>query len=117
MRDKLLILTLGMCLSVSAAHGDDTTDREVQYLLDFVATSGCAFVRNGSEHDPEDAADHLRLKYSRGARYVNSAEQFIDRLATESSWSGKKYTVTCGGETQPSGAWLHRALDDYRQTS
>ncbi len=111
------ISVLALSLLAATALGDEQTDKEIEYLLDFVAKSGCTFVRNGSAHDPADAADHLRLKYSRGSRYVNSAEQFIDRLATASSWSGKPYTVTCAGKTEPSGEWLHRALDDYRQNS
>ena len=98
--------------TVSADAVDET---EIVYLLDFVATSGCIYIRNGDEHSSADAADHLRLKYSRGKRYVNSAEDFIDRLATESSWSGKPYTVTCDAETQTSAQWLNRALSDYRQ--
>ena len=85
-----------------------TADREIQYLFEFVADSGCSFERNGSSHDSADAADHLRLKYRRGSRYVNTAEQFIDRLASESSWTGKAYTVTCDGETRTSNRWLHR---------
>jgi len=99
----------------SAVLADAVDETEIVYLLDFVATSGCTFVRNGDEHNSPDAADHMRLKYSRGKRYVDSAEDFIDRLATESSWSGKPYTVTCDGETQTSAQWLNRALSDYRQ--
>ena len=90
-------------------------DREIQYLFEFVAGSGCRFERNGSSHDPEDAADHLRLKYRRGARYVNTAEQFIDRLASESSWSGRAYTTHCEDRAIPTGQWLHQALADYRK--
>ena len=101
-------------LFASTVMANDQTDTEVQYLLGFVENSGCTFHRNGSDHDAAGAADHLRLKYRRGGKYVNNADQFIDRLATESSWTGNKYTVTCEGETQPSGEWLHRALDDYR---
>jgi hypothetical protein len=112
---------LGLVLLTALASGrpilaDDTTEREIDYLLTFVENSGCIFVRNDTEHDAADAADHLRLKYSRGRRYVNSAEQFIDRLASESSWSGKPYTVTCDGRTETAGAWLHRALADYRES-
>ena len=98
----------------SQADVSATTEREIQYLLEFVANSGCSFERNGSVHDPEDAADHLRLKYRRGGRYVDTTEHFIDRLASESSWTGKKYTVTCEGQVIPSGQWLHQALNDYR---
>lgn len=104
-------LALLLVLPVSA---DETTDREVQHLLEFVEASGCIFMRNGSEHDAADAADHLRLKYNRGGRYVNNADQFIERLATESSWTGKPYTVTCDGQTRPSGDWLQEALEAYR---
>jgi hypothetical protein len=109
-----LILVLALALAAGRAGAADA-DTEIEYLLDFVAGSGCTFVRNGTEHDPVDAADHLRLKYRRGAKYVNSAEQFIDRLASESSWTGKSYTVTCDGKTQPTGQWLHLALEAYRQ--
>jgi hypothetical protein len=106
---------LVLLLTAASVFGDDTSAAEIAYLLEFVAESGCTFIRNGSEHDPAEAADHLRLKYSRGARYVSSAEQFIDRIASKSSWSGQPYTVNCDGSTEPSGRWLHRALDDYRR--
>lgn len=110
----IALLACGLVLTGPTVAGENA-DAEVQYLLKFVAESGCTFVRNGDDHDSADAADHLRLKYDRGGRYVNSAEQFIDRLATQSSWSGKAYTVTCQGKNQPSGEWLHRALAHYRQ--
>ena len=109
-----LLLALALALPGAATAGAET-EQEVEYLLEFVAGSGCTFVRNGDDHDSADAADHLRLKYSRGKRYAGSAEQFIDRLATESSWSGDPYTVICEGETQTSAQWLHRALAEYRQ--
>jgi hypothetical protein len=109
-----LLLALALALPGAATAGAET-EQEVEYLLVFVAGSGCIFVRNGDEHDSVDAADHLRLKYSRGKRYVGSAEQFIDRLATESSWSGDPYTVICEGETQTSAQWLHQTLAEYRQ--
>jgi len=114
-----LLLAFALALPGTAVAGAEAeqaeTEQEVEYLLEFVAGSGCTFVRNGDDHDSADAADHLRLKYNRGKRYVGSAEQFIDRLATESSWSGDPYTVTCEGKTQTSAQWLHRALAEYRQ--
>ena len=109
-----LVLTCALALPGSAV-AENTADQEIQYLLEFVSNSGCNFMRNGDDHDSADAADHLRLKYSRGKRYVNSADQFIDRLATESSWSGDAYTITCAGQTETSAEWLHRALAGYRQ--
>jgi hypothetical protein len=115
MRRYLSVLVLlAACLLSPLLGADEQLESEVAYLLEFVAGSGCDFVRNGSAHDPDEAADHLRLKYSRGKRYLSSTEHFIDRLASESSWTGKPYSVTCNGLSEPAGPWLHRALDSYR---
>ena len=111
--NRILVAVL-LAVLASSSWAADQNDQEIQYLLEYVAASGCTFHRNGSNHDSADAADHLRLKYSRGGKYVNSADQFIDRLASESSWTGRAYTVTCDGATEPSGDWLHRALAEYR---
>jgi len=99
---------------VAAASAADTTEQEIRYLLDFVSESGCTFHRNGSDYPAPEAAEHLQLKLRRGAKYADTAEHFIDRLASESSWSGNAYSVTCEGRTEASGAWLHRALGRYR---
>ncbi len=114
----LRLATILLTLFIThAAVASEQTDTEIEYVLDFVESSGCTFHRNGSDHDSADAADHMRLKYNRGKKYVGSSEQFIDRLATESSWTGRDYTVTCDGTTRPSGEWLHEALDAYRSTA
>ena len=111
-----IALLVGLCFAATASAGNAEVDTEIEYLLEYVAGSGCVFIRNGDDHDAADAADHLRLKYDRGRRYADTAEQFIDRLASESSWTGKPYSVTCGDTTEPSGDWLHRALAEYRQS-
>ena len=110
-------LLLSMLVAFSlAAHAEQDVDAEVAHLLVFVADSGCTFVRNGTEHSSQDAAEHLQMKFKRGRRYVDSAEDFINRLASESSWSGKPYTVQCGDSVEASGVWLHRELAAYRQS-
>jgi hypothetical protein len=58
----------------------------------------------------------MRLKYRRGKRYATTAELFIERLASKSSFSGKLYKIECpGGEAVPSGKWLTARLQEYRQ--
>lgn len=106
----ILLLLLPLVLPARAA----TPEQEINYLLDFVSGSGCTFIRNGTEHSAVDAADHLRMKYRRGRRYADTAEEFIENLASQSSWSGQPYEVVCDGEAQASGRWLERALADYR---
>jgi hypothetical protein len=106
----LLAVAVPCRADISAA-----TSAEINELLQQVQSSDCIFIRNGSEHDAEDAADHLRLKLKRGKKYVDTTEQFIDRLASESSWTGKPYTIRCPNEDeQLTGAWLHQLLDSIR---
>lgn len=83
----------------------------IQTLIRAVAESECEFNRNGSLHSAETAAEQLELKYSRGKRYTDSAEAFIDRLARKNSWSGQPYQLICDGETQPAGDWLTMRLE------
>lgn len=110
---RFILLTLALALP-SSAWSEADGEPEILYLLEYVADSGCTFIRNGVEHESTDAADHLHLKYQRGKRYAGTAEQFIDRLASGSSWTGKPYSVTCQGKTELSGTWLHRALEEHR---
>ena len=107
---------LFFCFACATQATADPAETEIEQLLEFVAQSGCEFERNGSSHNSVDAADHLRLKYRRGKRYVASAEEFIDRLATESSWTGRPYTVRCSGQQQLSATWLHEALEQQRSS-
>jgi hypothetical protein len=95
-----------------------TTEEEIKHLLTQVEQSNCLFIRNGTEHSAANAADHLRMKYHRGKSYVGSTEQFIDRLASTSSWTGRPYTVQCPNQDpQATREWLHELLQQYRQSS
>ena len=108
-----LLLAL-LVIYVARAETESESQVEITYLLHAVSDSGCIFTRNNEQYSAVDAADHLRLKYNRGKRYASTAEKFIDRLASESSWTGMPYTVTCQGATEPSAQWLHRTLAEYR---
>jgi Family of unknown function (DUF5329) len=88
---------------------------EIDWLIDQVADSDCTFIRNGSEHDAASAMKHLQMKRERGRRYYDNTEQFIDRIASKSSWSGKDYTIRCGTETQTAREWFTARLANYRQ--
>jgi hypothetical protein len=103
-------------LLLPAAAMADVTEDEIEYLITTVGESGCTFIRNGSRHDAGDAASHMRLKYRRGKRYATTAELFIERLASKSSFSGKPYAIKCpGSDAVPSGDWLSARLAEYRE--
>lgn len=112
----LTLSTLILCGNAQAAL-DEQGRKEVDALLAFVESSGCQFVRNGSEHSPADARKHLqkKLDYLDDKGLVDSPEDFIARAATESSMSGEPYQVNCQGQLQPSAGWLNHELDRLRQ--
>jgi hypothetical protein len=90
-------------------------EAEVEYLLTSVGSSNCVFVRNGTRHSAASAESHLRMKYGRTRRYIDNADEFITKLASESSWTGKPYTLDCPGEEeQATGTWLFERLSEYR---
>lgn len=51
------------------------------------------FVRNGDAHNCEEAVSHLRLKLGNTRNRIDTAEQFIDKVASSSSITGKPYIV------------------------
>lgn len=124
---KTLLLLVGLLLALqpfaddksgtngrseAPADGDET----IQLLIVAVETSGCTFIRNNKRHNAGDAADHLRLKLRRGGRYADTPEEFIENLASKSSWTGKPYFMDCpGSEKQPVNQWLRSRLDTIRE--
>ncbi|HEX7053643.1 MAG TPA: DUF5329 domain-containing protein [Burkholderiales bacterium] len=90
---------------------------EIGHLMGYLGGSGCRFNRNGTWYSAADAAQHLNGKYDYLLRkgLVASAEDFIDRAASESSMSGKPYQVQCGAQAAvSSGPWLRAELARYR---
>tara|TARA_B100001057_G_scaffold170348_2_gene171122 strand:- start:1326 stop:1520 length:195 start_codon:yes stop_codon:yes gene_type:complete len=58
----LLILLAG---SIATALAETAADEENRALIKAVAENRCEFNRKGSLHSAEEAAEHLKLKYSR----------------------------------------------------
>lgn len=88
---------------------------EVAHLLDYVATSGCLFERNGEWYSPAEAREHIRKKYDHFREQISTTEEFVRRSATKSLPSGRRYMVKCGGgDPLPVGDWLLRELEAYR---
>jgi hypothetical protein len=102
------------CASTGAAK-DSRMDSEIDFLLDSVVTSDCVFIRNGKKHDAIAARKHLQMKRKRGKRYFSSADEFIEKLASKSSWSGDAYLIQCGSEPQQiANDWFTALLLEYR---
>jgi len=102
----------------ASAEPDARADREIRHLLDFVSASGCTFIRNGDAHASKDAAEHLQMKYERARSRLTSAEQFIEKVASQSYLSGEQYRVQCAGRAEQATAeWLSAELATVRAAS
>lgn len=112
------LLMLGLALT-PAAHAETPANvqLEINFLLGYVEGSGCEFYRNGSWHNSKDAQVHLREKYKwlMVRNLISSSEDFIEKAATKSSFSGLAYSVTCqGAASQTSAQWLRTELARLR---
>lgn len=111
-------LMLGLLLSpVARADPPASVQMEVNFLLGYIEGSGCKFYRNGTWHDSKTAQVHLRDKYKYlvARNLINTTEDFIEKTATESSFSGQPYEVRCnGGATVTSNQWLRDELARFR---
>ncbi|ALK95979.1 hypothetical protein AB595_09315 [Massilia sp. WF1] len=117
-RTSIALFVAGaLCVGAPARAQDAQARQEIAHLLDFVAQSGCQFNRNGSWHDSKAARDHLQDKYDYLQRrhLVPDTRAFIERAASESSFSHKPYHVRCAnGQEITSAQWLNAELERYR---
>ena len=109
----LIVLTLSV-LCMPFAQATNNTEQEIQHLFEFISQSNCIFIRNNTEYPAKEARDHIQTKYDYAKRWVGSAEQFIDRIATKSSISGNRYQIRCQGKLLYTDKWLKQELARYR---
>jgi hypothetical protein len=116
-RSLLIVLATLALLPLADAAQTPETQTEISYLLTYVGSSGCDFFRNGSWYDSKQAEGHLRTKYAAlsAGGGVSTAEEFIEKTATKSSFSGRAYEVRCGGgDIVSSHDWLIDTLTRFR---
>ncbi len=76
-----------------------------------------AFIRNGLTYDSTVAAEFLRRKWRAKASLVGSAEEFIEKVASFSSTSGRPYLIRFGdGREVPCSAFLRAELARLQRT-
>ncbi|MCO7468745.1 YfeK family protein [Stenotrophomonas maltophilia] len=114
----LVALALALAPGIAGAAPSADARREITQLIGSLDGSQCQFQRNGSWYGPADARAHLQRKYDYLLKkdMVDSAEQFIERAASQSSMSGKAYRIRCPGQPeQTSAAWFGARLQALRQ--
>lgn len=101
-------------------------DQKIQFLLEKVEKSDAIFIRNGDEHPAKKARSHLEQKMNMGLKMfwffgpkkTITAQEFIDKVASGSSTSGKPYHIrTKDGKTFTTKEWLEERLKEYPKSS
>lgn len=88
---------------------------EINHLIKYISDSGCTFIRNGNAYSSAEAVEHIKKKYAYFKADIDSAEKFIDLSATQSTLTGKKYTIKCPGkDVVESREWLLEELQALR---
>ena len=92
-------------LNLRAAEKPLTEKEKIQALIKVLENlKGATFIRNDSDYDAKAAARFLRGKWQAQEKEIKTAMDFIDKVASVSSTSGKPYVirfkgareVTCG---------------------
>lgn len=121
--ERFRIVALGVfaLVAVAAAQRGPTTStqpaltetKKIEALIKYVATlEGAVFIRNGSNHTPANAAQHMRSKWDASRNQIRTARQFIEQAASKSSLTGEEYRVRLkDGRTVSSESLLTAELD------
>jgi len=74
------------------------------------------FIRNDSEYPSSAARRLMEAKMERAAGRINTAQDFIEQVATKSNTSGRAYMIKLAdGRTTESAFWLRARLSEIEQ--
>lgn len=81
--------------------------KKIEALLIKIEQSNVLFIRNGTSYTPKEAADHLRSKWEQNKDHIKTQADFIEKIASYSSYSGKTYEVKLNdGTVLTANKWL-----------
>ncbi|MGB5218833.1 MAG: DUF5329 family protein [Smithella sp.] len=116
---KILVAFVILALfSMAVSAQDNIEKKKIEFLISSVENlKGAKFIRNGSEHDGKQAAEHLRLKLKNAGAKVQTADDFIRLCASRSYITGKPYTIRLsGGKIIKSEEYFREQLKKYCST-
>ena len=97
---------------------DNIEKKKIEFLISSVENlKGAKFIRNGSEYDGKEAAEHLRMKLQKAGGKVQTADDFIRLCASKSFITGKPYMIrSSDGKTIKSEEYFREKLKEYYST-
>ena len=102
---RLLMLALFSWQGLALANANPLHN-QIQALISDVGESGCYFVRNGKQHTSSEGMEHITRKYEHFQDEIDSIDGFIELTSTKSLFTGKRYQVTCDGNSVDAAKWM-----------
>jgi hypothetical protein len=108
LKRRFFLLSLWACMPLvllspllRAAEGALTEQAKIESLISTIESlNDATFVRNGSEYNAKNAAKFLRGKWDANKEDIKTARDFIDKVATKSSTTGKPYVIRPKGAAE-----------------
>ena len=112
----ILFSWIGITQSIFLFAQTDIESKKIEFLLHEVEQlKGAKFWRNGSSYPPKQAADHLRMKWQKAGSSVKTAKDFIEKIASKSSMSGKAYEIEFDNGTKAeTRSFLFKKLSEWK---
>jgi hypothetical protein len=89
-----LFFCITLVLFARVSFCQSIEQKKIEFLLNEVENlQGAKFWRNGSSYSAKAAAEHLRMKYNKAKSEIHSAKDFIEKIGSKSSTSGKVYQI------------------------
>ena len=116
---KILVTTFVILVLFSGVVSaqENIEKKKIEFLISSVENlKGAKFIRNGSEYDGKQAAEHLRMKLQNTVA-VQTADDFIRLCASKSIITGKPYMIRLSdGKTMKSEEYFREILKKYNPT-
>jgi hypothetical protein len=105
-------LCFALVPSLKAAGLPPEERAKIEALIAHVSSlKNAVFIRNGKEYDAASAAKFLRGKWEANDKNIHSATEFIEKVATKSSTTGKPYRIRLAdGKETDCGPYLTSQL-------
>ena len=108
----LISFLIILLVSANVFAGTMSEKDKINYLLDALTTEKVVFIRNGEEHSGVEARKHLQDKLG-AVQGIDTAQDFIAKIASSSSVTGEPYMVKFPNGTQiESAKWLGQKLKE-----
>jgi hypothetical protein len=117
---SFVVLAVVLALFSGVVNAQDNIEKKkIEFLISSVENlKGAKFIRNGTEHDGKEAAEHLRMKLQNDVGQVKTADDFIRLCASKSYISGKPYLIrSSDGKTIKSEQYFREKLKEYNSNA